>query len=328
MRSYGSLVALALAIAGCSSDAAPCDPAFGGDGVYPGYDYCSDARYPDFSDPTGRWDGSYPDGCAGVSGEDAFACAEQLFWHVFQFDRAGRPQALVDLRALADRVEQEGGLTPTQLGRLFLRVGQLAVMIVAEDDDVSAGPLLQVYLERALEHDPGNVMIEAWYYTVLINAAAQLGQDPDQYLADMWALYERDPATVTGALMGAASGMAIDTGWPDVAVDLVEGIDLDDCGQWCGWEFHRAPWGAPGQLYSYAEVHARAGNRERARYYLGLARQARYYDDWALRDEVEARYADIDPWIEMFAERGEDQGVWDLGVGSSDHACTFCHAAR
>ena len=34
------------------------------------------------------------------------------------------------MRALADRVEQEGGLTPTQLGRLFLRVGQLSYNFV------------------------------------------------------------------------------------------------------------------------------------------------------------------------------------------------------
>jgi hypothetical protein len=327
MRYILSVIAGAALAAACSSDP-ECQSNHPGDGQYPGYDYCSGAAYPDFTNPTTRWDGTYPAGCEGVSGEDAFACSEQLFWDVLQFDRAGRPQALTDLRALSDRLETEGGLTPTQMGRLNLRVGQLAVVLVTEDDQSSAGPLLQAYLERAVSHDPGNVMIEAWYYTVLINGAVVLGQDPEMYLEAMWDLYEKDPPTVTGALMGVTSGMALDTGWPDIAVNLVAGIDLDDCGLWCGWEFHRAPWGMPGQSYSYAEVYARVGDREKTLQFLQLTRQSRYYDEWILEPKVEEQIADVDEWIASFATRGSDSDVFDLQIGSSDHACTFCHGPR
>jgi len=314
--------------AGCGSDSPDCSPALAPDGVYPGYDYCSAAHYPDFTDPNTRWDGSYAADCAGTSGEDAFACSEQLFWEVLQFDIDGRAAALPALRTLADRVEVEGGLTPTQLGRLFLRIGQLAVLLVTENGDTGSGPLLQSYLERARDADPGNLMIEAWYYTVLINAAVVLGQNPDVYLDEMWQLYEESPAAVAGALMGVALAMPVESGWPAVAVDLVEGVDQSDCGDWCDWEFHRAPYGMPGQLLSYAEVYARVGDRANALHYLELTRESRYYDEWQMKAQVEELYADVDAWIGSFAAREDDETVTDLTIGASDQACRFCHGAR
>ena len=323
-----SVFVVVLAAAGCSSKSSDCSPTLAPDGVYPGYDYCSEARYPDFTHPSTRWDGSYPAGCAGTSGEHAFACSEQLFWEVLQFDLDGRADALVALRALADRVEEEGGLTATQLGRLFLRIGQLAVLIVTEDGDPGSGALLQSYLERAREADPDNLMIESWYYTVLINAAVVLGQDPEVYLDEMWALYERAPAAVTAAVMGVALSMPVDSGWPAIAVELVEGIDPLDCGEWCAWEFHRAPYGPPGQLLSYAEVYARVGDRDNALRYLELTRESRYYDEWPMKPRVEELYGDVDTWLGDVAARGDDQTVTDLTLGASDQACRFCHGAR
>lgn len=328
MRTRRSLWLIAVTAASCGQPAdEPCRPNLAPDGVYPGYDYCSDARYPDFTDPERRWDGSYPAGCAGVAGEDAFACGEQLFWHSFQFDHAARPAAFAALRALVDQEEAGATLDARRLARLNFRAGQLGVALVAEDGDTSPGPVVQRYLERAVELDPDDdVIVEAWLYTVKINAAIVLGQDPEPYLDELWALYERDKPAVAGTVMVLAAGMALDTGWPDVAVQLVEDLDPTDCSQWCDWEVYRAPFALPGQYFSYAEVEARAGRRDQTLAYLEMTRATPRYAAWPLRAEAEAAYADVDAFLARFAARGPSEPVTDLMLSGSDAACMVCHA--
>jgi hypothetical protein len=323
----------AMLLAGCgdnvasSPDATACQPNLAPDGTYPGYDYCSTAHFPDFKDPQKRWDGFYPASCAGTEGEDLFACSEQLYWQVFQFDHAGRHDAFLALQALVARADQSGTLNDLWLSRLNFRTGQLGVALFAENGDSSPGPVVQRYLERAVALDPTNdVILEAWLYTVKINGAVVLGQDPGQYLDELWALYQRSPPAVAGTVMVLAAGMSVTSGWPKIAIDLVEHVDPNDCGQWCGWAAYRAPFALPGQYFSYAEVEARSGRREQALAFLVKTRATPRYDAWPLKPAAEAAYGDIDAFMGRFAARGDDQSVTDLLVSGSSAACTVCHA--
>ena len=319
---------LALTACGADEPTPPaCSPNLEPDGRYPGYDYCSAARYPDFTHPDRRWDGTYPEGCAGVTGEHAFACSEQLFWQTFQFDHAQRKPAYDALTALVTQEEAAATSDPLHLSRLNFRAGQLGVALFAENLDTSPGPAVQRYLERAVELDPDqDVILEAWLYTVKINAAFVLGQDPEKYLEQLWALADRDRPAVAGTVMGVAAGLPLDSGWPAFAVDLVNSIDLTDCGQYCGWEFHRAPYADPGQFFSYAEVQARSGHRAKTLEFLELTRASERYDSWPLHDAAEAAYADVDAFMAKFSARGASEPVNDLLLSGSTQACMICHA--
>lgn len=329
MSAYRSLGLLAVLATACASPESPvCSPNLAPDGVYAGYDYCSTARYPDFTDPERRWDGTYPELCTGVTGEDAFACGEQLFWQVFQFDHDQRKPAYDAMRLLVTQEEEEAGTLDAQrLTRLVFRTGQLAVSLFAENGDTSPGAQVQRDLERAVELDPDHdVIIEAWLYTVKINAAVILGQDPTRYLDELWALADRDRAAVAGTVMGVAAGMSLDSGWPAFAVQLVDSVNLADCSQYCDWEVHRAPFATTGQYFSYAEVQARSGHRARTLEFLELARATPRYDAWPLRAAAESAYADVDGFMARFAARTSDKPVTDLMLSGSTQACMVCHA--
>jgi hypothetical protein len=327
LKTLGAAAFVTMAACDDPSTAAPCQKNLAPDGVYPGYDYCSKAHYPDFTDPERRWDGSYMDDCVGATGEDAFACGEQLFWQTFQFSHDQRKAGFVVLERLVDQEEAAGLLDDRRLARLNFRAGQLGVAIVAENGDTSPGVKVQRYLERAVELDPdGDVIIKAWLYTVKINGAVILGQDPDQYLDELWALYETSKPAVAGTVMVLAAGMPMASGWPKIAVDLVENVDPDDCADWCGWAAYRAPFALPGQYFSYAEVEARFGNREQTLKFLELTRQTPRYATWPLKSVADAAYADVDAFIAKFKARPEDKSVTDLLVSGSSAACMVCHA--
>lgn len=316
---------LAVLLGGCSSEPQDtCTTALEGDGVYDGYDYCSDARYPNFLSEDGRWDGTYAEDCSDAEGEHAFACSEQLFWHTLQFDHDGRDFAYQAMSIAFDRNESK--LSDTHRARMSWRIGQLGVAMVAEQGNLSAIGEVESRIRYAHELEPDHIIIEAWLYTVLINTAVALGQDPEEHLDGLWALYERDPAAVSGTVMGVAAGMPIDSGWPDIAVDLVDGVDMEDCGQWCDWSFHRASFGLAGQYFSYAEVMARVGNRERTLEFLELTRAADHYEQWPVKADADAAYDDVDAFIGKFAERADDESVTDLLLSGSDAACIMCHA--
>lgn len=316
-----------LALAGCGTQKA-CDETPGGDGPYPTYDYCSEAAYPDFTHPTKRWDGIYPVNCEGLTGEDAWACTEQLFWEVFQFDHEARADAYRALVPVVERVEADGSLDDETLARLNLRVAQLGVAAVAESGatELPVGQM-QTLLERAHELDPDEIFVEAWLSTLLINGAIVLGQDLEPHIDHMWEMYERDPAITTPTLMAVLAGFPMETGMPDIAVEMVENFDPSSaCGDLCEWEFLRAEFGAAGQYFSSAEVFARVGDADGAREQLELARASDHYDQWPLKEVVEEALADIDSFIEPFAERGDDEYVTDLLITGTDAACMVCHA--
>ena len=316
----------ALPLASCSSPTSCVTP--GGDGPYPAYDYCSEATYPDFTQPRTRWDGTYPELCEGLTGEHAWACTEQLFWQVFQFDHGRRAEAYRALVPLVERVEADGSLDDHPLARLNLRVAQLGVAAMAEtgETDLPVGQM-QTLLERAHELDPDEIFIEAWLYTLLVNGAIVLGQDLDPYIDHLWAMYDRDPAIVTPTFMAVLAGFPKETGFPDIAAEMVDRfVPEEACGDLCDWEFLRASFGAAGQYFSSAEVYARVGDTEKAREQLELAKASPNYDRWPLRDVVEDALADIDAFTAPFEARGEDEYVTDLLITGTDAACMVCHA--
>ncbi|MBO6936839.1 MAG: hypothetical protein JJ863_17850 [Deltaproteobacteria bacterium] len=321
------LGATLLASISCSSQES-CDQTPGGDGPYPTYDYCSEAAYPDFTHPRKRWDGTYPERCAGLTGEDAWACTEQLYWEVFQFDHDGRADAYRQLVPVVEAVEAAGDLDDRTLARLNLRVAQLGIAAIAEsgETDLPVGQM-QTLLERAHELDPDEIFIEAWLSTLLINGAIVLGQDLEPHIDHMWEMYERDPAITTPTLMAVLVGFPMETGMPDVAAEMVDRFDPEEaCGDVCDWEFFRAEFGGAGMFFSSAEVYARVGNAEGARAQLELARAADHYDEWPLKSVVEDALADIDSFLAPFAARGDDEYVTDLLVTGTDAACMVCHA--
>jgi hypothetical protein len=286
---------------------------------------CSEAHFPDFQHPTTRWDGFYSDGCAEETGTHAYACMEQLFWEATQFDYDGRLTAYGHIKALVTRVEDDPSYTVEQRARLYWRLGQLGVAIIAENGDLTPGPEVQAWMQRAHDTQPDNTIIEAWMMTVEINFIAQFGGDLEQALADLWALYERDPPGVSGTVMGIAAGMPLDTGWPDIAVQLVDDIDEDDCSVWCGWEFLRAPYALEGQYFSYAEVYARVGDRDRTEYWLGKAAASTRADTWPFKSQLDVALGDVDSFMGMFAARGETEPVTDLLISGTEGACRMCH---
>jgi hypothetical protein len=112
--------------------------------------------------------------------------------------------------------------------------------------------------------------------------------------------------------MSVAAGMSLDSGLPATAVQLVENIDLAQCGMWCGWDFHRAPFAMTGQFFSYAEVEARVGNKERASQFLEMPRATPRYADWPFKADADAAAADLDAFVGKFAARGPSESVSDL----------------
>jgi hypothetical protein len=336
-------LALSLSLTACGDNAAPtvdddapdagaeprCDyPEYdhGTDGLYEGYVECSPARFPDFKHPTTRWDGSYAEGCVGTTGLDAFACSEQLFWEVLQFDTGGRAAAYEALDALNTLEGANPVLLPTQRARMSWRLGMLATAMASEDGDYSAAAAMQGHIEDAVEILPDNVLLQAWLKTVQIMIAVQLGGDEDAVLAELWALYERDPAAIAGAVLGVAVGLSDESGWPATAVDIVEGIDLDDCGVWCEWEFLRAPYARTGQYFLYAETYARVGDLENTALWLDRVAELPGTDTWPFADELAAARADVAAFSAKFTDRGDDEEVFDLMLMNTAGTCQGCHA--
>ena len=296
------------------------------DPTYVGYSESEAVAWPDFTHPTTRWDGTYAEDCAGTEGEAAFACFEQRFWEVLQFDTAGRSAAYAALRTHAERVDADPGLATAQRMRLWWRLGQLGVAMLAEQRDISALEYVEADLTRAVALDSEDVILQAWLSTVKINTAVAIGADFEPLFDELWELYLKDPPAVSGTVMAVAAGLPLSSGWPAVAERMVDEVDLEDCGRWCGWRFDRAPVAGPGQFHSYAEVYARVGRKDSARQMLVRALEARNADVYPWRGELEAGIADIDAYIAPYAEKGDDAPVTDLLVTANEAACLACHS--
>ena len=120
--------------------------------------------------------------------------------------------APIDHRDLGDRLSVL--IERDHVDRVIAGLPACGAQDAAHGSDVRIVPAIA-------DHD---VIIEAWLYTVKINAAVVLGQDPTRYLDELWALADRDRAAVAGTVMGVAAGMPLDSGWPAFAVELVDSV--------------------------------------------------------------------------------------------------------
>jgi len=159
----------------------------------------SDLPYPDFSRSDLRWDGQFAEGCLEVEGEESFACAEQLYWEVLQFDPSGRSEAIDELGFLLARLDEDQSLDEAWLAVLYWRRSQLAIAHVTEqvlpetegysrEDLTAVAPGMTQDLIRANELDPDNSAIESWLFMMELNAGLLAGASQDAKLEELFEL--------------------------------------------------------------------------------------------------------------------------------------------
>lgn len=356
MASLAALMASAITLAGCDSADSPAAPDMAAPDMAAGNPWTGTHRpsgvrriaaypeaelgYPDFSSSEGRWDGAFADDCGGTQGEAAFACGEQLFWQALQFETDARADLWERLRAHNARLDADGLLETPWLAVLYWRSAQLGVAFITEqlisaqaelppEELVQYGLPLQGEIDRAVALDPDNVEIASWKVMLEGSSAGFLGLDRDLYVARLYDLYEENPLFVLGTFIGAAAGASMASGWPDVAVDAIdetlERCQTQDCSL---GPIPHVPWATVGTDFTYAEIMARVGERERAHHFLVAATERPGFDDWPYRFYVDDALADLDGFVDAFAALGDDALAFQSMVVNGPHACMLCHDPR
>jgi len=304
----------------------------------------SPVSYPNFSLPGGRWNGDFPVGCDALKGEAAFACAEQIFWEALQFDVEGRPRAYEQLGSIIDRLTEEQALSSEFLAILYWRRAQIGTALITEQELVIAGdytdetlvaygPNLIKDMESGLELDPENDRIRAWLFTNQLFAAVLFGADVTEMAEELVALYDEDPAFVIASAGPPLMAMPMNSGWPQRIAEMYLNFDQQVLKDSCNGEcFAPSPifarYTLEGGDYTLAEVMARIGDRERTQYYLERSLSHPTAEKWPHRYYSENALADLDGFLGKFAERGDDEAVFDLMTVNGRHACMVCHDPR
>ena len=293
----------------------------------------SSVHYPDFSHPTTRWDGHYPTACEGIKGEEAFACAEQIFWEALHFDYEFRHVAHEYLGEITQRLDADGSLHPVWLAELYMRRAQLAIALMSEQVDFAYANDPIPDLERGHEIAPDHYFLEAWLRMLELVYTIQLGGDYDTMTRELIETYEKDQPLVLGVFQGALSSMPLETGWPHRAVEYLEEVEAD-AGRFEGeidWEgeYHFAPYTRPGNDLNFAEIVARIGQRERATFFLERALTYPESEKWPFRFYVTDALADMDAFLGKFTEeKTESDVVFDVMIINGIHTCQLCHTPR
>ena len=124
--------------------------------------------------------------------------------------------------------------------------------------------------------------------------------------------------------------MPLSSGWPQriaqMYLDFDEKVLKESCDGAC---FEPSPifarYTLEGGDYTLAEVMARIGDRERTKYYLQRSLSHPSSAKWPHKNYSEDALADLDGFLNKFAERGEDEAVFDLMAVNGRHACMICH---
>ena len=301
----------------------------------------SPVGYPDFRSTEPSLMGDFPQHCDGLSGEQAYACAEQIFWHVFQFDLDGRAAAHDAMGTLITRLETEQALDPELLAVLYWRRAQLGTALITEQELVtngdytnetliSYGPGLTLDMQKGLELAPGNERIETWLITNQLFASVLFGGDVTEMAEDLLSLYDEDPGFVVASAGPPLIAMPLSSGWPqriaEMYLDFDESIVKASCNGECfapGPLF--AKYTREGADYTMAEIMARVGDREKTKYYLERSLTHDTAQLWPHRNYSESALANLDRFLGKFEERGFDEPVFDLMDINGKHACLVCH---
>lgn len=262
-------------------------------------------------------------GCACSSSEQTpYERAEASFWAgLHSGDTAERELTFAELSAVID----EDPDAP-QAGRLYFLRGALGMALSLENargGDYIQGVLPDLADAVRLDENP---KYPSWLDSMEL-VLAFVRQD-EEALADAAeasishvALY---PVGNTLSITGTMSGLSLETGMPQKAVELLEAWVCD--ADWCRHNTERAPWSQPGIELHFADAYARIGDKERTRTYLERSLQRPGAEAWAYRDFVQQRLDDVDAYVDPFIALGDEGSAVDMVYANSVQACVLCHA--
>lgn len=303
---------------------------------FTGYTADPDHHFPDFADPTGRWDGHFAEDCAGTTGAAAFACTEQRFWQALTFDHASRREVSALYDATLARLEASGEIDPLRLGMMYFRRGHLATALSTENQYIEGGgvPSFFADFDRALELVPTesfvHPMIESFDLSIdavlPYVAPIELGsrEEADVKLTRLREMSRGDAAGLF-LFVTSAAGLPLDSGWPAQAREALDEYEALCPNHECATTTSRAPFAVPGSDWVFADVFARLGDRERAAALYDRAIAFPGTGDWPARDGLVAERAALDERMADYAAAGDDQSVFLSMSSNGAFACVMCH---
>lgn len=301
-----------------------------------GYTHDAEDHFPDFGDPSGRWDGHYPADCAGTSGVAAFACTEQLFWQALTFDHATRLEVSAIYDATLERLEGTGEVSDLHLGMMYFRRGHLATALSTENQYFPPSGLPTFFddFDRALELIPEDSFVRSMVESFDLSvdavlpyvAPVELGsrEEADVMLTQLRDAAEGDPAGLF-LFVTSAAGLPIDSGWPAAARTALDEYEAICPNHECATTTSRAPFAVPGSDWVFADVYARLGDRDRALALYDRALAWPDVDQWPARDGLAAERAALDERMAAYAAAGDDESVFMSMSSNGPFACVMCH---
>jgi len=215
--------------------------------------------------------------------------------------------------------------------RTNLLLGLNHLWVVAEGDRTNARILdhlllSEVFLARAQALAPDDDRIPSWLDPVR-QALAEIEGDEaavEAHWQSLLAAYERDPAfhSFSVALQAIDEPRGSDLfalGHRALRTAAESGCEDGDpsCENLPRW-----PHNQEGYLTFWADYELKAGEREKATEVLAMVQTVPEYETWPYKAEVEDRVANLDLYLELYAN--DDPGD-DPPVIIESHGCSSCH---
>ncbi|MCU0676436.1 MAG: hypothetical protein MUE69_27045 [Myxococcota bacterium] len=276
--------------------------------------------------PEQRWfEGSFEGACTTETGRALFECGDDAAWDALQWRHEERGAAIDALSTAIDRASADPELDEEDRAKLLWRRVQLAVALVAENNDGSRVASSSADIDRAARLVPDDFRIAGWkaLFDMLITYQTRPEEFPAAR-ARIDELFELAPDYTLPVVMGTAMALPLDTGYPQEMARRVEEFDCASF-DWCMRATSRVPFQQAGIELLFAEIHARVGDRELARVHLERSLSAPRAEHWPYRFVAEEKLADLDGWLATFAARGESESVLDITENNGRRACVICH---
>ena len=267
---------------------------------------------------------AHPADCMGLAHEDTMACAEERFWEAHTERYEAREATYDLLGAVIEQVPE--GVDDVALGRLHFRRAALGMELMLEHGiDRTANVVPD--LEAAIRLDPAEAKYPPWLDSMDLVLGFAFGDEArfDAAVERIDANVARYPVGNVLSITGTMSGFPLETGLPQKAVRMLEGWECTE--GWCMRNTERAPYSQPGLEVHFADAYARVGDTAQARAHLEAALVAEDAESWPYRDWVEETLADLDGYVALYTELGEEGSAVPLVYANSDFGCTLCHGA-